>query len=201
MQDIYNMEQWEKDESFKAREGQQITEEIYNTFFNMLPPIFIPCYTYGNYTDIFLCSEPVDHAPDSKGIFRAKYNAFGKQGDKFYYIGERFPENILNRFKNKKKNSVFNVTMDWASEDAEDVQTESFSDYKTAKEYFNKLIQEEIDNSWIHDCITDGSPDDGYILDKTEGNEETGGDLWDFYQNSFYSSKHTTIRIEKKEVH
>ena len=66
-----------------------------------VPPGNLPlaCCTYGNYTDIFLCSEPTCHAPDSKGIFRAKYNAFGKKDGKCYYIGERFPENIIHSFK------------------------------------------------------------------------------------------------------
>lgn len=96
---IYTFKQWEKDETFQAQEGQQISEEIYNHFFNLLPPIYISCFTYGNYSDIFLCSEPIRHAPDSKGIFRAKYHAFGKKDGKCYYIGERFPENIIHSFK------------------------------------------------------------------------------------------------------
>lgn len=99
---VYTAKQWKADKTFQAKEGQEITKEIYNHFLNILPPIFISAYTYGSYTDIFLCSEPTSHAPDSKGIFRAKYNAFGKKGLKYYYLGERFPENIVKELKYKK---------------------------------------------------------------------------------------------------
>ena len=68
LKDIYTRKQWEIDKTFQAKEGQQITKEIYNHFLNVLPPIYISCYTYGSYTDIFLCSEPTNHAPDNKGI-------------------------------------------------------------------------------------------------------------------------------------
>jgi len=74
---IYDQAQWTEDKTFKAKPGQQITEEVFEHFLNCLPPI---CWRNGQ----FLCSEPYD-ANTGNGHFR--YNAFMQIGDKYYYAG------------------------------------------------------------------------------------------------------------------
>ena len=72
---IYTQEQWTKDGTFKAKAGQQVEDDIYYYFLNVLPPI---CWRDGQ----FLCSEPYD---SERGNFR--YFAFYEKDNQFYYAG------------------------------------------------------------------------------------------------------------------
>lgn len=42
---IYTMQQWEKDREFKAEPGQEIAPEIYDEMLNVLPPRSLPTET------------------------------------------------------------------------------------------------------------------------------------------------------------
>lgn len=96
---IYTMEEWEKDGSFKAEPGQQISEEIYNQMLNCMPPKSIPrgkaAQALQDYNIPvhagFLMGEP--HSHNEKG--KALYLAFGKNDfgsgtrrePKYFYLG------------------------------------------------------------------------------------------------------------------
>lgn len=87
MKDIYTAANWELDGTFAAKPGQEITGDIYETFYNQLPPLYLPRASYPvPVTAGFMSSEPYTHA-DSSGKFRAFYLAFGSCGDRYYYLG------------------------------------------------------------------------------------------------------------------
>jgi hypothetical protein len=83
---IYTNEQWEKDRNFSAEPFQEIEESIYYYFLECLPPYYGTKTPEGteNYHGIFRCSEPVNHV---NGL--PVYHCFGKQNDKYYYLGLR----------------------------------------------------------------------------------------------------------------
>ena len=77
---VYTIEDWEKDGTFKASEGQEITEEIYEEFFNIMPiqRLVKSC----GCTAGFRTTEPYTHIGG-----KAVYQAFGKRNGKYYYLG------------------------------------------------------------------------------------------------------------------
>ena len=83
-EEVYTMDQWAIDGSFNAEPMQEVAEEVYYEFLNSLPPLPIP-------RELGMCgfmnSEPYIHNIDSKGRYTAFYAAFGKSGDKYYYLG------------------------------------------------------------------------------------------------------------------
>lgn len=83
--DVYTMRDWRRDGDFKARSGQQITEEIYRWFLNVLPPRDIPPETLAAYGCAygFLCGEEACYGPGG-----AYYSAFGRKSDgTYWYLG------------------------------------------------------------------------------------------------------------------
>ena len=81
----YTNENWHDDESFNAVPGQEVTEEIYEDMFDVLPPYRLPrCKRTAEYTSGFMVSEAAAHDLNTG---KALYSAFGKSGDKYYYIG------------------------------------------------------------------------------------------------------------------
>lgn len=84
--EIYTREQWTKDREFSAKVGQEVTEEIYEDFFDMLPPLRLP--RESGYTAGFRISEPYIHEESKKtGEWLAHYAAFGKKDGKYYFLG------------------------------------------------------------------------------------------------------------------
>ena len=87
MTNVYGMKEWENDGNFKAAKGQTISADVYETFFNQLPPQYLPRATFPvSVTAGFMSTEPYTHA-ESSGKYRAFYMAFGKCGDTCYYLG------------------------------------------------------------------------------------------------------------------
>lgn len=82
MKEIYTSEQWAKDGTFKAVAGQEITEEIYNQMFNVLPPQRLKEVAFGCVAG-FRTTEPYTHDENGKAL----YMAFGKNHGKYYYLG------------------------------------------------------------------------------------------------------------------
>lgn len=78
---MYTMADWHRDGDFSAYPGQEISEEVFDEFLNVLPPLHLPrsagCCG-------FMCSEPVRH--DQNG---ALYNAFGHTGARYYYLDRK----------------------------------------------------------------------------------------------------------------
>ena len=93
--EIYSMKEWKRDGTFKARPGQEVSEQVYNIMLNCLPPKDLPADTAARAlqeyaTPIhagFLMGEP--HDTDSAG--RTRYLAFGMndygKGPHYYYLG------------------------------------------------------------------------------------------------------------------
>ena len=87
---VYTSSRWKKDRRFSAREGQEITEEVYNMMMNCLPPFRLPVakaneifIRYGiRIRAGFLMSEP--YCNDQEGFL---FMAFGTDGDSYYYLG------------------------------------------------------------------------------------------------------------------
>ena len=77
---IYTVEQWQKDHSFKAEAGQEISEEIYEEMFNVMPIQRLK-EAHGC-TAGFRTTEPYTYENG-----KAVYMAFGKRNGKYYYLG------------------------------------------------------------------------------------------------------------------
>lgn len=96
---VYTMEQWTQDGTFKAEPGQQISEEVYNNMLNCMPPKSLPRDKAHYALEAlnvpvhagFLMGEP--HSSDEKG--RQLYLAFGMndygsgvtRAPKYFYLG------------------------------------------------------------------------------------------------------------------
>lgn len=86
---VYDMTSWKKDGSFSASPGQQVSREVYEEMYNCMPPLRLSreavnrARTLGR---IVLCGFMVGEpsSSDSQGVL---YNAFGKEGEKYYYLG------------------------------------------------------------------------------------------------------------------
>lgn len=93
--DVYTMKTWKKDGTFKAEPGQEITEQIYNTMLNCLPPKTLPqgkareaLDDYGIPVHAgFLMGQEDSTGPDGKPLYMAfGMNNYGS-GARFYYLG------------------------------------------------------------------------------------------------------------------
>ena len=77
---IYTSEQLAADRTFKAEAGQEITEEIYEEMFNVMPIQRLK--EAHDCTAGFRTTEPYTHING-----KAVYMAFGKKDGKYYYLG------------------------------------------------------------------------------------------------------------------
>ena len=76
---MYDMKQWKKDGTINPKEGEQITDEVFNEIFNCMPPAM-------NTRSIFQMGEAWDHI-EVNNHYYARYYTFVKNDDKWYYIG------------------------------------------------------------------------------------------------------------------
>jgi len=78
---IYTIQDWEKDGTFKALEGQEIDAAIYYEMRDVMPisPLRRPAYGCKNG---FLSLEPAAHV---NGL--PVFMAFGSKDGRFYYLG------------------------------------------------------------------------------------------------------------------
>ena len=84
--EIYTREQWNKNRSFAAKVGQEVEEDIYWDMYDCLPPLRLPREC--GYASGFRVGEPYIHEQSAKtGEWLAHYAAFGKNGDKYYFLG------------------------------------------------------------------------------------------------------------------
>ena len=82
---VYDGDDWERHGQFGAVPGQEVTEDIYEEMFNVLPILSLPrCGIARQYDCGWMVSEPATHDPQTG---RSLYSAFGKRGGRFYYIG------------------------------------------------------------------------------------------------------------------
>ena len=81
----YTEEDWSRDIEFAAAPGQEITEEIYEDRYDVLPIISLPrCQRTEGYTAGFMVSEPLCSDPETGKLM---YGAYGKKDGKYYFIG------------------------------------------------------------------------------------------------------------------
>lgn len=86
MNEVYTREQWHRDGTFSAKEGQEVEEYIYWEMYDVLPPLRLP--KESGYSAGFRVSEPYAHAQSQKtGEWLPCYAAFGKRDGKYYFIG------------------------------------------------------------------------------------------------------------------
>ena len=83
---IYTMEQWEKDGSFSATVGQEVSEDVYEQMLNGLPPLRLP--KESGYFSGFRMGEAYTHEQsETTGEVLSHHAAFGKRDGKYYFIG------------------------------------------------------------------------------------------------------------------
>lgn len=101
--EIYTMEQWVRDGEFMAKPGQQITEEVYETMYNKLPPLDLPtgkaeyslqCLNVPVHEGFLMGGSVGSGEKNEKLYYAFAKNNYGK-GDKFYYIGLSPKEKVL----------------------------------------------------------------------------------------------------------
>ena len=84
---VYSMEDWTRDGSFKAQDGQPISSDVYEQFYNVMPPQSLPRADFPvSVAAGFMTTEPYTHA-NVNGKAKAFYMAFGSSGNDYYYLG------------------------------------------------------------------------------------------------------------------
>lgn len=95
---VYTREQWAKDGDFKPEIGQEITKELYNYFYDLLPPLNLaagqPLSQKLKISCGYRIGEPYTHAEskrlDSYGEFLPFFAAFGRTASgKYYFLGNQ----------------------------------------------------------------------------------------------------------------
>ena len=95
--------------------------------------------------------------------------------------------------KNIKPTTVYELKIDWATNDDAGCTTELYSTEEKARKAFNfEIVQSMQDYDVLFDEET-GELEDGWVLDK-------GNNLWDLYEDGYYSANHCTITITEKEI-
>lgn len=81
---MFTREQWKGDFHNCCKPGEEISEELYNYFLDILPPISLRS---GASMCGFRVSEPHDHVLRKDGLYHARYATFGTSNGKYYYLG------------------------------------------------------------------------------------------------------------------
>ena len=82
-------------------QGDQIDEELYNYFLDIMPPISL---NSGNGIVFagFQVSEPYGDRRDINDKWRTTYSTFGCNGGHYYYLGLNFKGKVKSEYKNNK---------------------------------------------------------------------------------------------------
>ena len=94
--------------------------------------------------------------------------------------------------RNIKPNKVWELKVDWATQDDSSCTTEIYSTEERSIKAFNFEIVQAMQDYQCFDEET-GELENGWGLDK-------GNNLWDLYEIGYYSSSHCTITITEKEI-
>lgn len=87
---------------------------------------------------------------------------------------------------------VYELRVDWATNDAEACVTTLYATEEKAKNDFHKEV-EQAKQDYTHAFDEDGNVADGWCL-------EEHNDYWEIYEAGYYVSEHCTITIDEKEV-
>lgn len=104
-----------------------------------------------------------------------------------------------------EKKYVYQVILDWATQDDSSVETEVFDTYEKALNHFHKLIDNELNPeiSWVGSDAFDENKNlnEDYEFDcNLDASNKT--DLWwNIYEKGYCDIKHTFIDLRKKELH
>lgn len=105
---IYTTEQWEKDGTFSAEVGQEVSEAVYYQMFNCLPPLRLPKEC--GYLSGFRVGEPYTHEHSkTTGEYLAHYAGFGKKGGKYYFLGHLNKYGEMCSTDRKKSNAIIYI--------------------------------------------------------------------------------------------
>ena len=97
---------------------------------------------------------------------------------------------------------VYEVKVDWATNDAEDCTTELFSTEEKARKAFNAEKIQAMKDYGIFDEQTGELIDDekaSKLIDKTLGIEQRDN-YWHLFEEGYWSTNHCLITLTKKEV-
>lgn len=84
-EEAYGRDDWARHGQFGAVPGQEVTEDVYNAMFDVLPILNLPrCGISSRYDCGWMVSEP---ATSDLQTGRSLYSAFGKRDGRCYYIG------------------------------------------------------------------------------------------------------------------
>ena len=81
---MYSQTDWERDGSFRAKVGQEISPAIYESMRDTVPPLSLPASRRRNCDRGFLMGEPHDTDPVTG---KMRYLAFVTRFSHFYYAG------------------------------------------------------------------------------------------------------------------
>lgn len=88
---------------------------------------------------------------------------------------------------------VYEVKVDWATNDAEDCTTELFSTEEKARKSFNAEKMQAMQDYGVFDEQT------GELTDKNWKLNE-GTNYWELFEKGFWSENHCLITLTEKEV-
>ena len=88
---------------------------------------------------------------------------------------------------------VFEVKVDWATNDAEDCTTELYNTKEKAQKAFNIERMQAMQDYGVFDEQT------GELTDKNWGLNE-GRNYWELFEKGFWSENHCLITLTEKEV-
>lgn len=88
---------------------------------------------------------------------------------------------------------VYEVKVDWATNDAQDCTTEIYATEEKAKKAFNFEIVQAMQDYGIFDEQTGELIDDDWILDKSNNS-------WELYVDGWYDAHHCVITITEIEL-
>lgn len=91
---VYTREDWEFDKTFAAMIGQEVSEDVYDQFYDCMPPLSLHGGALAAELGIvggFRVGEPYAHAKSTKtGEYTPFYAAFGRTAaGKFYFLGNQ----------------------------------------------------------------------------------------------------------------
>ena len=88
---------------------------------------------------------------------------------------------------------VYEVKVDWATNDAQDCTTEIYSTEEKARKAYNCEIAQAMQDYGVFDEETGELTDQDWYL-------EQGNRFWDLWEDGYYSSNHCLITLTEKEV-
>ena len=88
---------------------------------------------------------------------------------------------------------VFEVKVDWATNDAEDCTTELFSTKEKAQKAFNAEKLQAMQDYGVFDEQTGALTDENWVLDE-------GKYYWELWEVGYYDENHCLITLTEKEV-